>query len=800
MNDTSSKEFRARVHTVLAGIILAAAYASGFILNFLNAAETHVRISLWNTVLAFFSSWRTLLLFPVFILIFSVSAAWFADRKWKEQQRNDGMGRDFRHSKDASPYGDARFLQPHEYLDAAQIRPVENCKGRLLGQLGEDGRECIDFNPTDPTINSHMMVIGMSGCGKTFTFVKPYIFQSVKARHSLILTDPDGGLYEDMSGYLRDNGYVVRCLNLKSLRKSDGWDVLKTLRGENLSTNVQIFAKTVISNISAENNIYSSGSSSLLCALILRVLLCHDYPEEEKNIRSVFDLLQDEKGLKHLDTRFAEVSVFPEEEKACLAPYSAFKRASENLSANIATHLANGLQLLQDRLLCDVLSTDDMDLTLPGRQPCAYFAQFPDSHQTYRFIVSLFFSMLFINLVDYADLHTKDRRLEIPVDFLLDEFPSIGVIPDWDSKMAVVRKRGISCVMIIQDLPQLKTRYEETWPTIIDNCGTIVTLGINEPNETAEYISRLIGQASVEVLSTSETQNREGSRRGMLTNTSVSTGVGKRDLLSPAEICRLTGSDSLILIAHRYPIFAKKTPYTLFRDAEKLYVTKPGSVTDFQNKAERKLFRDAEKSYLESYWKNHDPHPDLHPEDVSDALYPEGRVSPSKAALRILRGDVEMLRKTIPDHHDPNAGKRSETLDNPDFSLSEYPVQKYAFQLHYEDYRKTHSGIEPEETEAEKESLDALFSSTIRCFDPTEEAGSGAGDAAPPAEKVPEPAKWEPIYNMPISGMVARTGGEAQTAKESCPQEPFSKGQYVSMPGLNAEFLTKRENHEHEKE
>ena len=684
--DINSKEFKTAVRMIVGGCFLAGAYVTGLLLNVVNAARYKNQISFSESVKALFTNARSLLLVPVFALCFSGLTALFVNRKWKENSRNDGMGRDFRHSKDASPYGDARFLRPHEYHDVAQIRPIEKCKGKLLGQLSEDGRECIDFNPTDPTINNHMMVIGMSGCGKTYTFVKPYVFQSVKAGHSLIITDPDGGLFEDMSGYLRDNGYIVRTLNLKSLKKSDGWDVLKTLQGENLGTNVQIFARTVISNISTENNIYSSGANSLLCALVLKVLLGPEYTEETRNIRSVYDLLQQDGGTAYLDKVFSPL-ILSEEELPCLAPYSAFKQASANLSANIATHLANGLQLLQDQLLCDVLSTDDIDLTLPGQRPCAYFAQFPDSHQTYRFVVSLFFSLLFMNLVDYADLHTEKRRLEIPVDFLLDEFPSIGIIPDWDSKMAVVRKRGINCVMIIQDLPQLRTRYKETWPTIIDNCGTILTLGINEPNETAEYVSKLIGQASIEVQSTSETQNREGTRAKMLTNTSVSTGVGKRDLLSPAEICKITSNDSIILLAHRYPIFAHKTPYELFTDADKLYVTKQDTLIDFRDKEERSIFREAEKSYLEHFWKDRTMHPDLHTEDNSDALFSSEPETPVKAAWKLILSDILAFWNR---NRQNKKEKSASGCPQESSEILWQTAEKGAFQRHYEDYKKTH--------------------------------------------------------------------------------------------------------------
>ena len=144
----------------------------------------------------------------------------------------------------------------------------------------------MDFNPK--RINSHMYVTATSGSGKTFGFVKPYVFQSQKRRHSLFLSDPKGELYRDTAGYMQDNGYHVRRLDFKNLRLSDGWDCLRLLEGPDMRSKVQIFSNAVISNICrGESSIFTVGADSLLQALVLRVLLGHDYPPEKKNIKSV---------------------------------------------------------------------------------------------------------------------------------------------------------------------------------------------------------------------------------------------------------------------------------------------------------------------------------------------------------------------------------------------------------------------------------------------------------------------------------------------------------------------------------
>ena len=50
-------------------------------------------------------------------------------------------------------------------------------------------------------------------------------------------------------------------------------------------------------------------------------------------------------------------------------------------------------------------------------------------------LATLFTSFLIIKLVRLAD-RTEERVLPVPVSFILDEFPNIGVVPDFKKKLA----------------------------------------------------------------------------------------------------------------------------------------------------------------------------------------------------------------------------------------------------------------------------------------------------------------------------------------------------------------------------
>lgn len=524
-----------------------------------------------------------------------------------EEAGVDKMGRLFSMAIGRKTYGESHFEDPKEYEDVAIIQHEPQAVGTILGQLDETGRYPIVFREDKMNrANRHIAVIGASGCGKTYTFTKNYAFQAVKRRESLIFTDPDGGLYADMARYFMDNGYVVRRFDLHNISKSDGWNCMDSLLAdpERIGENAEIFANVIISNAGGSAGIYESGPKSLLKALLLRVALGHDYPPEKKNINSVHQMLKNPGGETYLDMMFDPDSLTPEEQP-CVGPYMTFKQSSPNLRGNLIVNLAADIGVMDDEKVRTLLSTPCIDMSLPGKQPCAYFCIFPDSHDTYKFIVSLFFSMLFITLINDADNNGKDRKLDVPVDFLLDEFPSIGTIPDFDRKMATIRKRAMNVCMIFQDITQLQNNYQTTWATLLSNCSTLVSLGIND-EFTAKMVSSRIGDTTVNVRT-----NQHKAMETLLKNNEFlhnwSSGEGKRALVGLDEAFKMGKNDSIIIFQGHNPILAKKYPHTLHTDAKKLSNFDFREIPPITDKEGRELFYQRQQNILDAFNITH-PH------------------------------------------------------------------------------------------------------------------------------------------------------------------------------------------------
>ena len=579
-------------------------YLSGFIDSVSTPDETFSPIGVFVHIVKHgfsFGIFAILMIISIFLIYL------FYMRRKEDIENSDPLNRLIKYAEARQPYGSAHFERPKEYSNVALVQKPENAYGIIFGQLDMSGKRLINFKMKGNRLNQHIAVTGASGSGKTYTFTKPACFQYVKRRESVIITDPDGGLYSDMSSYFRDNGYHVFMLNLKDLEKSDGWNCLRSIEGANIDINAQIFANTVIANLTDDlTSIYAQGPMSLLKALILKVMLSPMFKDEERNIGTVYRLLQHPGGEAYLDSLF-DFDSLSSAEKICHGPYMSFKQGSPNLRGNLITNLSTQLQLLQGDLVKKVLSTDGIDLELPGREPTAIFCLFPDDHDTYRFVVSLFFSMLFNRLVNMADRNFQNgKKLECPVNFLLDEFPSIGIIPDFDRKIATIRKRAMNVTMIFQDITQLQNNYRSTWVTLLSNCSTMYCLGINDM-ETAELVKTRIGETTIQV----KTEQHEALENYMSVRRRNSTGEGRRPLLNADELVRLGEDKSLILFQNHNPILAYKLPYVDHPEAKKLRTinyydpSDEGYIPSIYDEKAREEYRKREEDRVADFNRRH---------------------------------------------------------------------------------------------------------------------------------------------------------------------------------------------------
>ena len=428
-------------------------------------------------------------------------------------------------------------------------------RGIVLGMLDRK-YVCV---PEETRLNSNLAVYGASGSMKTRSFCMNRILQGVSRGESLIICDPKSELYEKSSEYLRDKGYVVKVFNLVNPENSDSWNCLAEVEGQELMA--QLFVDVIIRNTKGDSkgdHFWDSAEMNLLKALVLYV--DRGYPEESRNMGQVYQLLtlNSETALNSL------FDVLPVTHPA-KAPYSLFKQASDSVRSGVVIGLGSRLQVFQSELIRKITARDEIDLELPGQEPCAYFLVTSDQDSTFDFLASLFLSFVFIKLVRYADKNCEGGKLSVPVHVLGEELTVCGTIPDLSRRLSVIRSRNISMSCVFQNLAGLQNRYPQNlWQEILGNADVQLFLGCTDPL-TAEFVSSRTGLASVAISSRSK---QLGTWRisNYTPEFRETSGVGKRPVLTPDEVLRLPIDKALVIIRGKKTLKVDKMDYSKHPD------------------------------------------------------------------------------------------------------------------------------------------------------------------------------------------------------------------------------------------
>ena len=469
-----------------------------------------------------------------FLLFFGLCFAiyWFLLRNVQED------GRKFILS-DNETYGSAKEMDDKELLEVADILPPEEALNTIVGQLDNSGKYLVTLK-NNKNSNNNLLAFGPPGSGKTYSIVIPYIIQAVRRRESVITTDTKGDVYSQTSEYARRNGYIVRCFDLRNPEVSDGWDILKEIRLDDIRA--MTLVHILFSGSKDTGNIYSNGPKSLLEAVCLYTERSPLIPAEEKTLAYAYNMAL--RGRDYLINAFAEAAMYPELTEA-VRTFSTIANSTQALFDNIITGFANNLRNLKNRTIQEMISHQEIDLTLPGQKPCIYYVILPDQHKAMASMANLFFTMAMWDLVDYADAQ-PGKRCHVPVNIMFEELYSCGKFENLSEWLSTSRSRGISIAMIVQSVSQLRTLYEEATNTIIGNCATHVLLSAND-KETAELFAWRSGEATIQV------QTDQHEARDPLINLGLrhSTGDGRRQVYTENEIMRIPQGKLLVAFQRR---------------------------------------------------------------------------------------------------------------------------------------------------------------------------------------------------------------------------------------------------------
>jgi len=380
----------------------------------------------------------------------------------------------------------------------------------------------------------------------------------------------------------------VKVFNLVTPAASDSWNCLSEIEGQELMA--RLFCDVIIKNTGSErgDHFWDNAELNLLKALVLYVE--RGYPPEKRNIGEVCQLLA-MSSEKELNAIFDVLDM----SHPAKAPYSIFKQSSESVRGGVIIGLGSRLQVFQNKDIRNITGYDEIDLELPGKQPCAYYCITSDQDSTFDFLSSLFLPFIFIKLVRYAGQNCPGGALPVPVHVLGEELCACGVIPDLSRKISVIRSRNISMSCVFQNLAGLQNRYPQNqWQEILGNCDITLFLGCTDAL-TAQFISDRTGEASIAV--TSKAKQLGAWRISNYTPEYRETsGVGKRKLMTMDEVLRMDVDRALVILRGRNVLEVDKYDYSKHPEAKKLHPSKAAShIPAWQTtpKAERKEVKPA---------------------------------------------------------------------------------------------------------------------------------------------------------------------------------------------------------------
>ena len=234
--------------------------------------------------------------------------------------------------------------------------------------------------------------------------------------------------------------------------------------------------------------------------------------------------------------------------------YRSYHSGSNKTLKSIQITLISRLDKFNLDSLASLTICDELDLEKFGEEKTALFAVIPDNDTSFNFLVSMLYSQLFQSLFYTADKIYKGA-LPVPVHFLMDEFANVSLPDDFDKILSVMRSRGVSVSIIIQNMAQLKALFEKQWESIVGNCDEFLYLGGNEQS-THKYVSELLGKETIDTNTYGKSSGRNG-------NYSTNYQISGRELMTPDEVRMLDNKYAILFIRGERPIFDLK--YDIFK-------------------------------------------------------------------------------------------------------------------------------------------------------------------------------------------------------------------------------------------
>jgi type IV secretion system protein VirD4 len=395
--------------------------------------------------------------------------------------------------------------------------------------------------------DSHTLISGKSGSGKTRRFIIQSILNSAKAGNSVVASDPKGELFAYLQPELKAMGIDVKALDFKNPELSHCINLMQTIidawnDGDRGKTERYAWdlTNTLVGDAAANSEkLWHNGEMSIIAASIICVVVENAHNPALQNLTNVYHFINEmckPIGGKLPLVKFIE-SCSPDHPARPLLGIS--EVAPQRTRGSFYTSALATLNLFTTQDVYAITHKSDFALDDVGKKQQAIFIILPDEKSTYYPIASLFVSQQYIKLIELAD--SIGGQLKVKVDYYFDEWGNFTYIPDWISKLTAARSRGIRFNLCVQDFTQIKEKYNDNIANIVkSNCNWIY-LSAND-TATLKEVSERLGKYTTTSysLGTSQTRHQNAS-------SSENISLIGRELLMPDEVGKIESPYAIVI-------------------------------------------------------------------------------------------------------------------------------------------------------------------------------------------------------------------------------------------------------------
>ncbi len=440
----------------------------------------------------------------------------------------------------SNTYGDARWARIDADTDALTdaLAPKGIWLGMMCSNAGRDRWDPLHYGGP-----RHLLTVAPNRTGKGTCAIVPNL---LTLDHSVLVIDPKGENAAITARRRRAFGdvHLLNPFNEHGLGTSHFNPLAHlSLDDPNHVAEVGGIAEALI--ISEGNNPHFPNSArDLVEALILHLIETEPKKGEVATLPKMRALLTAPR-IQFLATLGAMV----EKSKYDFIsdPAGRFAAGTDEMASVLSTAITQ-TSFLDNPAIADVLSGADFRMIDLKDRPTSVYVILP-SRYLVRF--ARFFRLLVVAAIDQL----QSRPGGVKTTLILDEFAALGHLSAIETAFGQAAGFNVQLWPFLQDLNQLKDIYKTRWESFIANAGVVQWFTPNDIT-TAEYLSKRLGQMTVQTVSTSTSKNHQGG------SSSTSHGETGRPFQTIQDLMSLLLAASILTLSGlKHGIYATRFPY-----------------------------------------------------------------------------------------------------------------------------------------------------------------------------------------------------------------------------------------------